>query len=1351
MLKKAAIGGTREPGGCSGTLFTILTVLGLAAQCAAAPATSVLSNLTSPAGTIFAGTHLWVADAALGFCRLDPGGAGGSGVPGAVTGPLQLNAGTCVNPATNNPGTRPLTGQPSYDGARHFVYLPDKGAGSLGIWRYTFNPNSETFSGPVNVAPGLGAQRPATSTLGPDGTLYAGSTTSGSLFRVNTPFAASQVVDNMATTLSGSPALGLALVGQFQLWIAEPGAVTILPNAPGCGVKCKGIADSRIGRVGRVTNLAPTTLTWDATASMLYIGVPEGVLRYNPLTGLPDFYSGSYVANGLPGLFSNVTGLGVDGAGNLFIGDDPTAGQTPKGSTLYSVPAGSEPDGPGGTVSPPSPVIPTVDPVARFNFASLYAQGLTTPKGAVWMGTHVWVVDGARGLCRIGSTRAIDICATLPAGVVPGSPAFDKTRNLLYLPDTTPAGAGILRFTFNTVTETLNTAPVKVVNGNLVPGGPTAVTLGPDGQLYAAVAGSANILRITNPSTATGAINATHTVKSIGALSESTGSPSLAFLNADLWALELLDVPELATATLCLGACQGLPMGILFTTPSSLTSDAGFLYIGDGFHVWQFDPVANTLRNIADAGSINGVISSFTNVSGLALDGQGNIYAAEGTHLWKIATGPAAIASLAPSQAPEGSTVAVTITGSNFLPELVVNTCPAITPGNVTVVSPTQISATFTIQPLGPLGACDITVTTLTGTTAASTFTVLVPPPALGAVTPASGFRGQTVPVGITGTNMAGGTLSAMPGITISGVAVADTLVTANFAIAPTATLGPRSVIVTTPSGLSNALTFTVNAAPPVLNTIAPNQSAANKTVAVTIAGTDLSGAALNLPAGITLSGTPVVTGTSITATLVIASTVPAGPQSITVTTLGGVSNGVTFTILPALTTITPAVARAGSATSVVLAGTSLAGITSINAGANIAVSGIVATAGQVTATFTSPVNAPVGPQAITVSDANGTSNAVTFTITAPVPVLTGINPLQGGTGATVPVTLTGTGLTGASLNLPAGVTLVPGTLINNSFTTVSASLLIAVNAPLGLKTISVTTPGTGNTSNGLGFTIFALAPLLNTTAPSTAAAGSTLAVTLNGQGFTGATSVNALGTGISVSGFNVNLAGTQITATFVIALDATAQGISVTTPNGTSNAVTFGIVPTLTSVSPAVGTAGKSVAVTLTGTSLTAATGITTGTAGITVSNAVVVSSTQITATFVIAANAILGNHRIAVVTPAGTTAQVINFNVLPPAPVISSMNNTTISKAAGTIGMTVNGTNLGGLPVSSVRVLLNGVQVGAGIVTIANFVPGQTQIRFNWTFLAAAPVSSAGNSYTLTVTTASGTSNAFPFTVTN
>jgi hypothetical protein len=42
---------------------------------------------------------------------------------------------------------------------------------------------------------------------------------------------------------------------------------------------------------------------------------------------------------------------------------------------------------------------------------------------------------------------------------------------------------------------------------------------------------------------------------------------------------------------------------------------------------------------------------------------------------------------------------------------------------------------------------------------------------------------------------------------------------------------------------------------------------------------------------------------------------------------------------------------------------------------------------------------------------------------------------------------------------------------------------------------------------------------------------------------------------------------------------------------------------------------------------------------------------------------------------------------------------------------------------------------------VTITSFQPSQTQIRFNWTLNAAAPITDRLHVYTITVTTPSGT----------
>src|SRR5580700_7681094 len=96
---------------------------------------------------------------------------------------------------------------------------------------------------------------------------------------------------------------------------------------------------------------------------------------------------------------------------------------------------------------------------------------------------------------------------------------------------------------------------------------------------------------------------------------------------------------------------------------------------------------------------------------------------------------------------------------------------------------------------------------------------------------------------------------------------------------------------------------------------------------------------------------------------------------------------------------------------------------------------------------------------------------------------------------------------------------------------------------------------------------------------------------------------------------------------------------------------------PTLTSISPNSGVQGQGVAVTLTGTNFVAGAIIGVSGAGITVSNTTVVSATQITATFSIAANAATGAQNVTVTTSAGTSgAQPFIVDLL--VPTLSSTN---------------------------------------------------------------------------------------------
>jgi uncharacterized protein YjbI with pentapeptide repeats len=254
-----------------------------------------------------------------------------------------------------------------------------------------------------------------------------------------------------------------------------------------------------------------------------------------------------------------------------------------------------------------------------------------------------------------------------------------------------------------------------------------------------------------------------------------------------------------------------------------------------------------------------------------------------------------ALATIAPATGVIGTTVPITLTGTN-LSGANLNLRAGITATGL-VATANQVTATLAIAATAPVGPQTISVTTPGGDSGTVTFTVLPLAPTLAAIAPALGVTGTIVPVTLTGTNLTGATLSQGPGITATGVIVTASQITATLAIAATAPVGPQTLSVITAGGTSNALTFTVNPLAPTLTTIAPALSVIGNSQALTLTGTNLIGATLNLRAGITATNV-VVTGTQITATVAVAVTALLGPANITVTTAGGTSNAATFTVV---------------------------------------------------------------------------------------------------------------------------------------------------------------------------------------------------------------------------------------------------------------------------------------------------------------------------------------------------------------------------------------------------------------------------------------------------------------------
>ena len=253
-----------------------------------------------------------------------------------------------------------------------------------------------------------------------------------------------------------------------------------------------------------------------------------------------------------------------------------------------------------------------------------------------------------------------------------------------------------------------------------------------------------------------------------------------------------------------------------------------------------------------------------------------------------------------------------------------------------------------------------------------------------------------------------------------------------------------------------------------------------------------------------------------------------------TVTTPGGTSAGLQFTVLPqpppTLTSITPS--RAAGGTVVTLTGTNLLNTTTINFAGIFAQYQVV---NSTTIRVTVPAEAASG-QLILATRA-GYSNLLDFVVP---PRLTMLQPYAGPVGT--PVTILGKSLgraTSAQLN---GLRL--------PVTTALGGLQATIPAGAASGSLTVTTPD--GLSNSLPFVV--TVPVeLTSIAPASGASGTV--VTLTGTNLQGALAVSFAGTANNTvtSGFVVNAAGTQLTGV-VVPSGATSGAVFVTTANGVSS-----------------------------------------------------------------------------------------------------------------------------------------------------------------------------------------------------
>jgi YVTN family beta-propeller protein len=448
----------------------------------------------------------------------------------------------------------------------------------------------------------------------------------------------------------------------------------------------------------------------------------------------------------------------------------------------------------------------------------------------------------------------------------------------------------------------------------------------------------------------------------------------------------------------------------------------------------------------------------------------------------------ATLTSVSPAVVVQGTTQTITLAGTDFVPGAtnVVVTGAGVVVSNVNVSSATALTMDVAVAAAAALGARTVTVTTAGGTSGGQTLTINPPVPALTTVTPSVGVQGSTQSVTLAGSDFVPGATTvdvSGTGVTVSNVVVTGTTsLTADVSVAAGAPLGAYSMTVSTIGGTSGAQTFTVNPPPPTLVSATPNEGIQGSIETVTLTGTDfVAGAtAVNVSgSGIAVDNVNVASSTSLTVNLDVAASAALGGRTITVTTAGGTSNTVAFTMLPpppTLASVAPSVGVQGTTQAVTLVGTDfVAGATTVNvSGANVVVSDVSVSSGTtLTADFAIGAGAALGGRTVTVTTAGGTSGGHTFTVNPPAPTLASVTPGTGAQGGTRTVTLTGTAFVpGATTVSVSGAGVTASNVNVTSATSLTANFATSTGAAVGARNVTVTTAG--GTSGAQSFTVLA-------------------------------------------------------------------------------------------------------------------------------------------------------------------------------------------------------------------------------------------------------------------------------------
>ncbi|MEV7973839.1 IPT/TIG domain-containing protein [Cellulomonas sp. NPDC089187] len=500
------------------------------------------------------------------------------------------------------------------------------------------------------------------------------------------------------------------------------------------------------------------------------------------------------------------------------------------------------------------------------------------------------------------------------------------------------------------------------------------------------------------------------------------------------------------------------------------------------------------------------------------------------------------ITAVAPPQGSTAGGTTVTLTGTGLLGATGVTF--GGTPGTL-VGTPTETSITVT-TPARTAGTVPV-VAVLPGldATIAGGFTFVTPTaPTIASYTPTQGPAGGGTTVTFTGTNLANVSAVTFGGsaATIVGTPTATSLTVTT----PAHAVGAVPVVLTNPGGSTTAatpFTYLDDGSGSTFTGVTPTTVPTSGGTTITIAGTGLAGAT-----GVTVGGVVatnvIATATSVTATVPVSET--AGPATVSVQFPAGTRTAGTVTYQePTITAVTPATGPTSGGTTLTLTGTGLAPVTAVTVGGTPAT--IVGTPTATTITVTTAAHAAGLVDVVAVlpgADATA-AGAFTYLDDGTGATITGVAPATSPTSGGSTITVSGTGLGGATA-LTVGGVAVSDLVVAPDGTTVSGTIPASNTA--GSAAVQLTFPA-GTVAAG---SIVYVAPAITDVTPSQGPDDGGTDVTLTGTGFTGATALLVDGTSVpftvdsdtSISFTTPAHAAGPVDLTVVLpGLDATAPG----------------------------------------------------------------------------------------------------------------------------------------------------------------------------------------------------------------